>query len=214
MNHILLAIFEAVIFITALSTDAFIASLAYGSNKIKIPFPSLQVIAAICTGVLTVSLLLGTCLSTYLSEGVLKVISFTILLLMGIMKLMDNIIKSIIDKHTINKEIKFSLFNLNFILNVYANPKEADSDQSKTLSPKEAVSLALALSIDSLIAGVGAALGDVNIVIMIVSSFLLSMASVKAGEFIGYRISEKSPFQLSWLSGILLIFLAIFKFLH
>lgn len=214
MNHLLLTILESILFITALSTDAFVASLAYGSNKIKIPFFSMQVIAGICTGILAISLLLGTFLSSYLSAELLKFISFFILFIMGVIKLMDNIIKSIIDKHSINKSIKFSLLNLNFILNVYANPKEADLDQSKTLSPREAVSLAVALSIDSLIAGVGAALGNVNFIIMIITSLLLSTISIKSGELIGNKISEKSPFQLSWLSGVLLIFLAFFKFFY
>lgn len=37
------------------------------------------------------------------------------------------------------------MFNLNFILNIYANPDDADFDQSKTISSSEALSLAFAL---------------------------------------------------------------------
>jgi len=212
MNHILFTIFEAVLIAIALSTDAFIASFAYGSNKIKIPFSSMQVISLICTGILGISLLLGTFLKPYLPGNLLKIGAFLILFILGIIKLMDNIIKSIIHKHAIiDKQIKFSFLNINFILNIYADPKEADLDESKTLSPKEALSLAVALSLDSLAAGFGVALGNVNIFAIILCSLIFSMLSIKSGAFIGNKISDKVPFQLSWLSGILLIFLAFLR---
>ncbi len=214
MNHLLFSIFESILFVTALSTDAMIASLAYGSNKIKIPFVSVMVISIICTGVLGISLLIGTFLKPFLPGEVLKVISFIILFLLGVTRLLDNIIKAIINKNAcMKKVIKFNLFDLCFILNIYANPKDADYDQSKTLSPREAASLAIALSIDSLAAGVGAALGNVNVFAAIIASLLLSMIAIKSGEFIGYKISDKAPFELSWLSGILLIGLAILRLL-
>ena len=212
MNHILFTIFEAIIIAIALSTDAFIASFAYGSNKIKIPFSSMQVISFICTGILGISLLLGTSLKPYLPSELLKIASFIILFILGIVKLLDNLIKSIINKHTIiDKQIKFSVLNLNFILNIYADPKEADLDESKTLSPNEALSLAIALSLDSLAAGFGIAFGNINIFAIIICSLIFSMLSIKSGAFIGNKISDKVPFQLSWLSGILLIFLSFLR---
>lgn len=212
MNHLILIIIESVIFSIALSTDAFIASFAYGNNKIKIPIPSMLVISFICTVILGFSLLVGSSIKYYLPGILLKVTSFLILFVLGIVKLMDNIIKSIINKHSvINKEIKFNFLNLNFILNIYANPKEADLDESKTLSPQEALSLAIALSIDSLAAGLGAALGNSNVLAIIIASFIFSMISIKSGEFIGNKISDKTPFQLSWLSGVLLVFLAFMR---
>ena len=108
MNNPLFSILESVLFVSALSTDALIASFAYGSNKIKIPLLSVLVITFICTATLGISLLFGTFLKPYLSAGLLKLFSFSILMVLGIMRLMDNIIKSIIDKHNdINKQIKF-----------------------------------------------------------------------------------------------------------
>jgi putative sporulation protein YtaF len=212
MNPFLFTILESILFVTALSTDALVASLAYGSNKIKIPFASVQVIAFICTGVLGISLLLGTFLKAFIPGSLLKAISFLILLLLGVTKLLDHIIRSIINKHTvISKQFEFRMFNLNFILSIYANPKEADFDHSKVLSPREALSLALALSLDSLAAGVGAALGNVNILAVLIFSLLLSMGSIKLGELIGYKISNKMPFPISWLGGVLLIILAFFR---
>ena len=211
MNHMLISIFESLAFVVALSTDALIASLAYGSSRIKIPILSLMEITFICTSILGISILFGSLLKSFIPVLLLKFISFLILLLLGITKLVDNIIKAIIDKHRIEKEFKFSLLNLNFILNIYANPKDADIDNSKIISTKEAFSLSIALSIDNLAAGVGAALGNINILAVIIFSIIISMISIKSGEYLGNKISNKMHFSLSWLSGVLLIVIAFFK---
>jgi len=175
---------------------------------------SVQVISFLCTAVLGISLLLGTFLKPYLPSSILHVVSFAILFIIGVIKLLDNIIKSMIDKHAmINKQIKFQLLDLHFILNIYANPKDADIDNSKTLSPKEALSLAIALSIDSMVAGVGAALSNVSILAVLITSLILSTLAVKLGELMGHKLGEKSPFGLSWLSGAILISLAFLKLL-
>lgn len=211
MDCIIFIVIEAMLFTLALSTDALIVSLAYGSNKIKIPWSSALIIAFICTGVLGLSLLICSLIKGFIPEGVLKYISFTILILLGLAKLMDNMIKALINKYTvIDKELKFTMFNLNFILNIYANPSEADLDQSKAISPKEALSLALALSLDSMAAGFGAGFGDINILSVILLSIILTVISVKFGEFIGNKISNKIPF-ISWLGGILLIIIAFLR---
>jgi putative sporulation protein YtaF len=212
MNYLLFKILESIVFVAALSTDALIASIAYGSNKIKIPLTSLQVISFLCTIILGISLLLGTCAKQYIPNSLLHFVSFGILFILGIIKLLDNMIKSIIDKHTvIKKQIRFNLLNLNFILSIYADPKEADVDESKILSPKEALSLAIALSIDNMAAGIGAALSNISIPAVLVASLLLSMLAIKSGELLGNKLSDKVPFRLSWLSGGILITLAFLR---
>ena len=49
---------EAITIALTCSVDAFAASFAYGTNKIKIPFISHQIINSICCGVLGVSLII------------------------------------------------------------------------------------------------------------------------------------------------------------
>lgn len=91
MDCIIYIILEAVLFTLALSTDALIASLAYGSNKIKIHWSSALIIAFICTGILGLSLFIGSLIKAIIPEGVLQYISFTILILLGFAKLMDKV---------------------------------------------------------------------------------------------------------------------------
>lgn len=199
---------------SALSMDAFIASFAYGSNKIKIPMISIQIINIICSSILGISLLVGTLVKQYIPDWLTIAICFTILFVLGVVKLLDSGIKSIIRKHNnLNKEIQFSMFNLKFILNLYANPEEADIDLSRSISPVEAASLATALSLDGLAVGFGAALGNVNGLAVFLSSLITDAIAVMLGSYVGNKIARKLPFNLSWLSGIVLIGLAFLKLL-
>jgi putative sporulation protein YtaF len=97
------------------------------------------------------------------------------------------------------------------MLNVYANPEEADINASKTLSPKEAVYLAIALSIDGLAVGFGAGLIAVNHLLVIVLAFLTDTIALTLGCRLGNKVVEKTVLNLSWLSGIVLIGLAFLK---
>ncbi|MFR7949564.1 MAG: manganese efflux pump [Acutalibacteraceae bacterium] len=103
------------------------------------------------------------------------------------------------------------MFSLKFILDVYADPEKADRDGSRVLSPAEAASLAVALSLDGLAVGFGAALMQVNVLIVMLFSLAVGMLAVRLGGKIGNRAAQKLSFDLSWFSGALLIVLAILK---
>jgi len=203
---------EAILLVTALSVDAFVASFAYGANQIRIPFRSVTVINVVCSVILALSLFLGAVLRPFIPEGLTKAICFVILLLLAIVKLFDSSIKTCIRKHKgINKEINFSVFQLRCILSIYADPEEADRDCSRLLSPAEAASLAVALSLDGLAVGFGAGLADVSFVQIIFFSLVLGTVAVKLGCFLGNKLAEKLQLNLSWLSGVLLLVLAVMK---
>ncbi len=212
MENQVLLLFESITLVIALSLDAFVASFAYGTNKIKVPALSAVVIDAICTLTLAISLFFGTMLRPFIPQYLTKVMCFGILFILGLMKLCENRIKAMINKgKSMRKKVSFSLMHINFILNVYTDPKEADVDASKTLSPTEAASLSLALSLDGLAIGFGTAFGDINYTQIIIFSLIANMLAVALGCFIGNHVAKKIPMDLSWLSGALLIVLAISK---
>ena len=205
------SLLEAFLLVAAVSLDAFVASFAYGTNQIKIPVSSLAVISVICSGMLAASLFFGSLLSPYLPQGITTGISFCVLFLLGVVKLFDSAIKMRIRKHKIDRQVKFSFLSLHFILNVYADPQKADADQSRVLSPLEAVSVSVALSLDGLAVGFGAGLANVNFWEAVVISLLFSAAMVAAGSFLGRKLAEKTDLNLSWLGGVLLMVLAFLK---
>jgi len=212
LNFSSVIFFEALIIALSLSVDSFTAGIAYGSNKIKIPFISVQLINVIGSIILGISLLIGNIAKQYIDYKATIAICFAILFILGVIKLLDSVTKTIIRKYNyFNKEIKFSMFNFKFILNLYANPEDADVDSSKTISLGEAVSIAIALSLDSMAVGFGAVLGNVNEIILFSCSFIINMFAIILGCYLGQKIVTKIKFDLSFISGIILIVLAISK---
>jgi len=168
---------EALLIAAAVSLDAFAASFAYGGKRIKIPLLSVLVISFVCAASLGVSLLAGEILGVFLPKQLTVLISFGILFSLGIWKLLDD------------SELK------NF-----------DTDDSKIISVGEAAALAVALSLDGLAVGFGAALGNANSVAVILCAFAIGAAAVWLGGFLGLKIARKT--KVSWISGVLLILLA------
>ena len=208
----LFAILPAAAIAVSISIDAFAASFAYGCKKIKIPMLSALIINLICTAAIVLSFLFGTVLIQYISEDFAAGLAFLILLILGLVKLFDSITKSIIRKHTqFNKEVNLSVFNFKLLMRLYADPEAADVDASKSISPKEAVVLAVSLSLDGLAIGLGAAMIGVNIWILIVLTLIADFAALLLGGWLGNKAASKLRFSISWLAGVILIGLAIMQ---
>lgn len=158
------------------------------------------------------SYLIGKIIMPYIPSGTTKIISFVFFLLLGIVKLLDCLSKSFIRKHNkLNKEIRFSLFNFKFILNLYANPEDVDIDTSKSISSLEAASLAIALSFDGVLVGAGAALGAINGCFIFIFSLVINVISLLLGVYLGNKAAKKLNFDISWIGGLILILLAFSK---
>ena len=208
----LIVLTEAFALSSSLSLDALTVGFAYGSDKIKIPFLSVQIINIICCVILGISFLIGNIIKNYIPNWVTVFICFAVLMILGIAKILDSFTKTIIRKHkNLNKKIKFSLFNIKFILTLYADPEKADVDFSKILSPAEAAALAVSLSLDGLAVGFGAAMGNVNIFAVLVFSLITNSLAIILGGVIGNKLAKNISFDLSWLSGVILIALAASK---
>lgn len=191
-------------------TDTFLAALSYSSGKIKIPFISAVIISFISSAVLTLSLCLSEWIGIFIPENLCKIFGAVLLAIIGIIQFCQNGLKSILKKHSGNGKLSFKFFNIGFVISVYLDETKADADRSKILSAKESVALAAALSVDSISGGLGAGLSGVNILRVCIMSFAFGLLSVAAGGRIGTGISHKSV-DLSWLSGVFLIILAIIK---
>ncbi|MCL2364084.1 MAG: sporulation membrane protein YtaF [Defluviitaleaceae bacterium] len=203
-------IIGAMILALTLSLDAFAAAFAYGCKQIRIPLSSGGIIAVICTVTTGLSFLVGSVLAPFVSTGLAGWLAFTILFVIGCIKLMDSITKSYIRKHArINKEVTLSLFNFKFILNVYADPETADADVSHTISPREAAVLAISLSLDGFAVGLGAALMNLHGGWVVAFCLLANGVALWLGSKLGNAAVQRIRFNISWLAGVLLIALAI-----
>lgn len=203
---------ETILLVLTLSIDAFVASLAYGTNKIKIPIKSIIFIDIMCAIFLALSMLLAISFKKILPINVASTISFILLIILGIYYLFESIIKKYLNKKSSKKkQVKLKLFNLWLIIDIYIDETKADLDNSKTISLNEALYLAIALSIDSIAIGFGTGIGNINYFAVVILSLIWDIIAIWSGLFLGEKFIEKINVDLSWLSGILLILLAFLK---
>ena len=202
-----LSSFNSILLVGALSIDAFVASFAYATSKIKIPFKSALIIT-----ILGIALFTGSFVSKFIPSVFTTSICFAMLLMLGLTKLFDSTLKALIGpKGSLTRNYEFKVSDFRFFLNVYIDNTAADVDHSLTLSPKESFSLALALSLDGLAAGFGAGLVAANFIQIIIFSLIINIIAILGGCFVGNKIAEKTELNLSWLSGVTLILLAFLK---
>lgn len=200
------------ILVCALCLDTFVASAAYGTNRIYISHRQIAVFNGICSACLGISLLFGTFLDSWIPETFTKRICFLSLLFLGCLRLFDSTIRQYLKHHkTVQKNASFCISHLHFIISIYSDPIEADADRNKSLSWKEMICFSLAMSVDSLLTGIMAAFMKISVPVTVAISFLIGELFTYAGLYLGHRISSRSPKDLSWLSGILFILLAFAK---
>lgn len=202
------------ILVSALCIDTFVASAAYGTNQIYLSPKQIAAINGICSLCLGVSLLFGTLIDSWIPEAFTKEICFFSLLLLGFMKLSDSAIRQYLKHHkNMHKDIQLHFSQLQFIIKIYGNPVTADADQNHSLSWRELIFFSIALSIDSLVSGTMAAFLKIPILLTVLAAFLMGEFFTYLGLFLGQKISSHCPKDLSWVSGLLFIILAIIRVL-
>lgn len=207
-------IIESLLCVLALSTDAFATSFAYGSDRIKISAMSLCIISGVCGFTFMISLLCGEFVQLFLSPNQAIWVSSLVLMTLGAGKFLNSIIKQRIKRQKVReKKLSFSFFHINVILQIYADPKEADLDSSKILTPLEAFPLSIALSLDGLAAGFGMAFGSHSIWLMVLFSILFNFMALFLGDILGKKAAERMKFDMSWAGGVILMVVAILKWI-
>lgn len=203
---------DTLILVISISIDSFLASISYGTSKIKIPLLSALIIDIVSCSILGFSLFIGELFKGYIPFTIAKSISFLLLFSIGIYRLFESILKNYIKKNSKKSSpLTFKIFDIKFVLQVYADETKADFDKSKTLSSKEAFYLAIALSLDSLAVGFSSSLISVNYIQTILFSLIIGFFSIVSGSFLGLKFVENSKRDFSWISGVLIILLAFIR---
>lgn len=203
---------DILILVLALCIDTFVASVAYGADRLQISFIKVVAVNGICSGCLGAALFLGGFINGLVPEGLAKGLAFFCLLVLGVVKLMDYMIKRYINNHvTVHKDLTFTVSGLSIIINIYGNPLAADWDNSKSLSWKETVMFSLAMSIDSLLAGTLSGFLMMPPVLTTAVAFGVGIAVMYIGLFLGHKLALLKNWDLSWISGVLFLILAFSK---
>ena len=190
---------KALLLVIAVCTDCFAASLGIGSAGIRIPIRSAVIISLVGTVSLSVSVAFAGTLKFIVPDSLCSLISFILLLGLGLFNLFQNFWKDIICRRKKRGDP----------VRMFFDGASADTDDSKSISAKEALVLSAALSADSVVTGISAGLGTISLPLLSAMTFVIGLISVTCGEKLGRKIVSTVGINLGWLCGAVLIVLAI-----
>lgn len=182
----------------ALSLDTFTAGLSYSAGKVRIPLFSMIMIALVSGLTFTLSLIAGNFILFLLPLSVTRLLSFTILLALAIYKLYDSL-----PSHR-EKASSFTTSSIS---------QKVNKKDLHVLSTGEAILLSLALSVDSISAGLSAGFKAPHPAVSFFIAAAVHFAAIVCGYGAGRLIAEKISCNFSLLSAVLLFLLAFLRLL-
>lgn len=206
----------ALLFAIAVSLDGLGAGIAYGLKNIRVPFLSLTVIGTITVAMMGVSICAADWLSSFISPRLAFGVGALLLIFLGIWSIFQEWLKQYLPEGEAacpGAQIKLNLGFLRLVIQVFKKPTEADMDDSGELSCGEAFVLGLALALDALVAGFGAALaGGISLWVVfavgIVQMAFISFGTRVASDTLSADIKNKFPY----IPGGILILIGLLRF--
>lgn len=215
----MLELLSTVAFAVALSLDGLGVGISYGVRKIKIPVLSLLVISITSGLAIGFSMLCGHMAAKYISVKAAEIVGAVILIAVGIWILFQTWTQNRKSKRVCTDDIAEEgcrqIFNLKIkafglVIQILREPAVADFDKSGVISSKEAVLLGLALAMDALGAGFGAAMTGFRPLLTPLIVSIVKFTLVSAGVYIGRRYAAKwLGDKASVLPGWVLILLGV-----
>lgn len=210
----------------AISLDGFFVGITYGMRKIKVGILPLCIISITSGLMIMLTMAVGNTIVNWISPRLAEILGALILIAVGIF-ISYQTFKSFLMKKDLdtgysiefaekeNKEplqiFSWNIKPLGIIINILREPVKADFDSSGSISSYEAIFLGLALALDALGAGFGAALSGFNPlwvpILVVVTKFIF----LYVGNFLGNSVSSLLNSRLGYLSGITLIILGLIK---
>ena len=197
--------------VLAVCIDAYFAAFSYGSSKIKLTFVSAFIVSLIGAAALMISIFFSDVIGEIIPQTAGNIIGFITLLLLGLVTLFKDIIKNVVNRSENGKRICFKYGGVGLVVEICIDGLKADMDNSKVITYNEAITLGIALSLDSLVSGVGAGFLGVNMWFVAFSALIFCMIALMSGYFTGKLLSSKTTKDRSWISGVILIVIAVLK---
>ncbi|MBU7006760.1 sporulation membrane protein YtaF [Phosphitispora fastidiosa] len=193
-------------FATALSLDGFGVGISYGMRKIRIPVLSLVVISLTSSTAIGLTMLSGHFVSQYISAEMAEIIGASILILVGLWILLQTWSKKeshikpgekSVGEHNPECQtiLDFKIEAFGLVIKIMREPTVADFDKSGFISVKEALLLGLALAMDAIGAGFGAAMTGFTPVLTPLIVGIVKFLMVSLGVILGRR------YAVNWLGN-------------
>lgn len=207
MSSAMTAVF---LFLTAVSIDSLTAGLTYGTQRVQVRPSSYLVLVCVPAVFITAANRVGSCIFLLFPEKVLPLLSFALLMLLGCSKLSESLIRLLARRHpSLTRNWGCKIKQLNIVFTVYLSPEDANREDLQVLSPKEALLLSLALSLDSVLVGMAFTTGPISPAALFLLAAFFNLLLFAAGYGFGRLLSTVLHVDLSWLSGVFLLLLAL-----
>lgn len=203
-------ILPVLFFMSAVSIDSLSAGLSYGASKVRIQPTAAAFLVLIPSACITLMARIGSLLSSFLPASVFSALSFFILFCLAFEKLLESVIRRLARKypHTAGNWA-YKIKQLNIIFTIYFSPEDANKEDVQVLSGKEAFFLSLALSLDSIFTSMAFSCPVQSPLLFFLLAAFFHFLFFYAGFLCGLFVSKKFSIDLSWLSGLFLLLLAL-----
>lgn len=189
----------------SLSIDFSVAGISLGISNIKVPKKAILFLSLTNTIFLIISYILGKYIISYINSKI-TILPSIIFIIFGLEKILESIIKNLP-----HKKYKINIFNTILVLQIYNNPSKVDLDKSKTLSIKELIILALSLSLDNIIIGIGMYTFSNYLAFIIISNLLISYFLFYIANKYFINRKKNKNIDYSWLGGIIFLLIGIYR---
>ena len=203
-------LYAVVFFAIALSMDGFAMGLSYGLRRIKISRIPLLIICFSSAIAIEVSMAFGRGIASFLPAKAAIISGAIILIIVGLSIILQNFFLNLRSKENINCKIT----NLDCLISIIKEPLYADLNRSGEINIKEATFLGLALAMDALGAGLGAALSGYSLIWTPLMVAVAEGLMINLGVYIGIRIPfiKNSKLLVTFIPGVIIIILGFTKF--
>ncbi|AKX97286.1 sporulation membrane protein YtaF [Neomoorella thermoacetica] len=205
--------FLATIFLAlAVSLDGLGVGLAYGLRKIKLPWLSLVLVAMVSVVASFLSMAAGHLITMVFNPVLAGRLGAGILLTLGLVIILEAYLKregAGAEEQTL---LRFRLPRLGLVIQILKEPSRADRDLSGSISSQEALTLGLALALDALGTGIGAAAAGFSLFLAPLCIGLCQLLLVRAGLFLGeYWGLENLGWRGAAIPGLILIAIGLWR---
>jgi putative Mn2+ efflux pump MntP len=188
-----------VLLIFAVTIDGFAAAVTMGAAGIHIPAKSAAVLSLTGTAFLGVSAFFSASVGSLFPIGVLKIISAALLAALGVA---DIVKKSLRKRYEKVPETS-----------IFLDETKSDKNHDKVISLREAMSLSVVLSADSLATGAASAsIMSSHLPLTLAATLAVGFTAVLIGNRLGKNLWKRCKFDFEKLCGVVLILLAAANF--
>lgn len=205
-----LTIMPVLLFMLAVSVDSLTAGFSYGTSRVRIKPLSAVFLVFIPAVSITLMTRIGSLLFSFIPAHTFSVLSFLLLFFLACEKLIESLIRHLAEKYPNNVgNWAYKIKQVNIIFTIYFSPEDANKQDVQVLSAKEALFLSLALSLDSILASMAFSCQVSSLFSFFLLAVFFHFLLFWSGYMLGLLVSRKFSIDLSWLSGLFLLLLAL-----